>query len=165
MKPRFFSKRIFSLLAGLLAFKTKENTAALLLAIEMLEWLLFSQSSESPRKRSLFVIPCCMLVLVIPLSFLSAQTTLSDLPQELLEKSVETPEFTHSQYFLTQMRVIITYIRLLCMTVHQSIDYYYPLYESIFELRVILSMCGLAVLLGTGFRLYRKFPLISTGIF
>jgi len=58
--------------------------------------------------------------------------------------------FSQGEYFFTQFRVIVTYLRLLFFPVNQSIDYDYPVYKSFFAPQVFLSFIFLAALFGLG---------------
>src|SRR5208283_735042 len=53
-------------------------------------------------------------------------------------------------YLFTQLRVIVTYIRLLFFPINQNIHYDYPVYKSFFAPQVLLSFIFLACLFGFG---------------
>jgi len=59
-------------------------------------------------------------------------------------------------YFMTEMRVITTYIRLLVLPVNQNLDYDYPIYRSFFTAPVFLSFLLLSALFGTAVYLVYK---------
>jgi len=59
-------------------------------------------------------------------------------------------------YLMTEMRVVITYIRLIFLPVNQNLDYDYPTYHSLFALPVFLSFLGLSALLVTSIYLLHK---------
>jgi len=164
VKPAKYYLFAISLFAALLAFKTKENTAALPLMLGAIEWQLFRQSSDSIRKRIYYLIPYCILFLVIPLSFINMHKPLSDLPAEVIEKSYESPDISRSDYFLTEMRVIVTYLRLLVVPVKQSVDYPFVLSGWPIDSKTFLSFLFLAFLLGTGLWMHRRYMLVSLGI-
>lgn len=69
------------------------------------------------------------------------------------------------QYFLTQLKVVVTYIQLLFIPVHQTVEYDYPWAKSFFELPVILSSVFLGLVLTGAVKLYKRFPVMSFGIF
>ncbi len=64
-------------------------------------------------------------------------------------------------YFLTQLRVKFTYLRLLFFPFHQSILYDYPLARSFFDPAVLASIGGLIFLIVLIFRLKSTWPIIS----
>jgi Flp pilus assembly protein TadD, contains TPR repeats len=69
------------------------------------------------------------------------------------------------EYFLTQFRVILTYIRLFILPVNQNLDYDYQLSSGFFQLKTIFSFSLLLAILATGILLFKKYRLISFGIF
>jgi len=69
------------------------------------------------------------------------------------------------RYFLTEANVLVTYLRLFIFPVNLMHDYDYPIVQSLFELRTILSLIVLAVILGVGLRLYKRDRLTSFCIF
>ena len=69
------------------------------------------------------------------------------------------------EYFLTQFRVILTYVRLFVLPVNQNLDYDYPLSTCFFHLKTFLSFSLLLGILATGVLLFKRYRLISFGIF
>jgi len=60
-------------------------------------------------------------------------------------------------YLLTEMRVIVTYVRLLILPVDQNLDYDYPVYTSLFHLPVFFSFLFLAAIFsGAVYLLYKS---------
>ena len=57
-------------------------------------------------------------------------------------------------YLLTQFRVIVTYLRLLVLPVHQNLDYDYPVYRTFFTPPVFLSFLLLAGIFALALYLY-----------
>jgi len=147
------------LFSALLAFKTKENTASLPIAVIAIEFFLFKNLNRSYFKRALLILPSFVLVAVIPLSFTNISKPISisfaELMGELKEASYETPLISRSQYLLTEFSVIMTYFRLLILPINQSLHYIYPLANSFFELKTFLSFSFIMVLLISSF-FYRK---------
>lgn len=70
----------------------------------------------------------------------------------------------HSQYVLTQFNVHWTYLRLFALPVGQSIDYDYPVAETLFEYPTLLSFLGYAVLLVGSILYAKRRPVISFSI-
>jgi len=166
--PRY-SLYILSLLSAFLAFKTKENTASLPLMLVVIEYMLFKKTAVPMKRRILYLIPFFLLILVIPLSFMSLQAihdhNVAGILKEIKETSYESPVISRNQYLITEFRVVATYIRLMLLPVNQSIDYYYPLSKSFFEPGTFLSFCLILVILIISIILFKKFPLISFGIY
>jgi len=134
-----------SLMCALLAYKTKENTATLPLAILLLERILFKNSTSI--KKIIFIIPYFLLLSVIIISFISINKPIGIILQDTIQKSVETQTISRLTYLMTQFRVITTYVRLLFFPAHQSIDYYYPLSKSFFETKTFLSFIFICIII------------------
>ncbi len=72
--------------------------------------------------------------------------------------------FTRKQYFLTQLCVLLTYLRLFFWPANQNLDYDYPVAVTFFHARVIESLLFLLLLVLLAVLAHRKFPLLSLGI-
>lgn len=68
-------------------------------------------------------------------------------------------------YLLTQLSVIVTYIRLLVLPVNQNLDYDYPVSHSLFETAAAGSLLFLLTVLAAGVFAFRKYRIIAFGIF
>lgn len=68
-------------------------------------------------------------------------------------------------YLWTQFKVLLVYIRLAFLPVHQSVDYYFPIVRPYPDVKVVLSFLVLAGLLYAACRLYKRERLMSFGIF
>ena len=69
------------------------------------------------------------------------------------------------EYFFTQFSVILTYIRLFILPINQNFDYDYPLSTSFFQLKTFFSFSLLLGILAAGVGLFKRYRLISFGIF
>ncbi len=74
------------------------------------------------------------------------------------------PDTARWEYFLTQTRVIWTYIRLLFLPIGQNIDYDYALSQSVFEPKTFLAFCGFFILLYGLWLSYRKNRAVFFGL-
>ena len=152
---------LFSVIFAILAMKTKEIAFTLPFIILLYEFSFLSESSKSDLKnfnikRVLYLLPFFLTLLIIPISLIGTDRFLEDTLRGLKESTTATNEISRSDYFFTQMRVIITYIRLLFFPVNQSIDYGYPVYHSFFNTDVLLSFSALVFLLGLGIYLFYR---------
>lgn len=68
-------------------------------------------------------------------------------------------------YFLTELKVIITYLRLVFMPVNQNFDYDYPAATSLFSVPVISSLLLILMILVAAVKILKKYRLISFCIF
>ena len=81
---------------------------------------------------------CCRFWRLSP-SFRSRLRIVGDFDwQDLNAQAGQLP--TRTEYLLTQFNVIRTYLRLLVWPTGQSVDWYYPLSKSLFELPTLLSL-------------------------
>lgn len=69
------------------------------------------------------------------------------------------------EYLFTQFSVLLTYLRLFILPICQNFDYDYPIASSFFELKTFLSFSFLLGILAAGVLLFKKYRLISFGIF
>lgn len=145
---------ILSFLSAILAMKTKENAFTLPLIIALYEFCFFShlpRVSFSPRlrfplsQRLLYLAPMLLTLIIIPLTLMSTTGT-----YQLDPGSYGASVYSRSDYFLTQFRVIITYLRLLFFPAAQNLNYDYPVFKTFFELQVMLSFAFLASLFAFG---------------
>jgi tetratricopeptide (TPR) repeat protein len=72
--------------------------------------------------------------------------------------------FTRKQYILTQLSVLLTYLRLFFWPANQNIDWDYPLASQFFVPKPIASFLILFVLVVLAVLAFRRFRLVSLGI-
>jgi len=129
-----------SLISAILGMRTKEIVFTLPVMLFILEAIFFTGSW---RKRLLFLLPFFLTMLIIPLEFFLHTGEGSGLISRLgraagvTEEGVKIPK---DVYFKPQMRVIITYLRLLFYPVNQRLVYDYPEYRSFLSPPVYISM-------------------------
>jgi tetratricopeptide (TPR) repeat protein len=130
-----------SLISAVLAMKTKEIAFTLPLIIALYELLFFTGSI---KRRFLYLAPFLLTMLIIPLSILGTDRPLGEIIQSIGPATSSYKEFTRGEYLFTELRVVVTYLRLLFMPIEQNIDYDYPIYSSLFTPQVLLSFLFLA---------------------
>ncbi|UFS71039.1 tetratricopeptide repeat protein [Geomonas sp. RF6] len=141
-----------SLLAAVLAMKTKEIAFTLPFAIVLYEILFFGPPR---RERLRWLLPFALTLPIIPLSlvhFGPVDPAVLD-GTERISADLGTPRH---HYLFTQFRVIATYLRLLFLPVRQNLDYDYPLFTSFLEPQVALSFLLLAAILCAAFWLIAR---------
>lgn len=161
-------KRVFlyiaSLVSALLAMSTKEIAFTLPIVIALWEFAFFSGDA---RRRLISLLPFAFTLAVIPLSLLIDDET-------MMSRTGFGEPPSSTDYFFTQIRVIVTYLRLLVFPAGQNLDYDYPVYHTPFEPAVLMSAGLLLALAGLGVILWRRaaknsglalLRLISFGIF
>jgi tetratricopeptide (TPR) repeat protein len=137
--PPAWSWGAAALVMSMLAIMSKEIAFTLPLMAVVLEIMLFrGRLLRSP----LFLALGAALMLIIPLQLLhkSGVHGFSDILSGLQRATVEVQEISRRDYFLTQLRVIVTYLRLLILPVNQNLDYDYPIQHSLFAPQVLASL-------------------------
>lgn len=163
--PLRYKFLILSLVFGLLAFKTKENTAMLPVMIVVSDLIFFKVSKITIKKGIIFFLPYFLILSVIVVSFISFNRPFGEILTETIEKSAETKAISRWEYLFTEFRVMVTYMRLLVLPVKQSLLYYYPISHSLFEVPVLFSFFVIGACLIAGIVMLKYYPLISYGIF
>ena len=154
---------IASLIACLLAFKTKENTATLPLIVAAIDILFFTDLKYT-KERLLIFLPYFAMMVIILLSFININESVEDIFSDMKAASHVTVALSRTQYFLTEQRVIVKYIGLLLFPANQSIDYYYPFSKSLFEPKTFLASILVFVLIVCSIMISKKYPVISFGM-
>jgi tetratricopeptide (TPR) repeat protein len=124
-----------SLFCALMAMNTKEIAFTLPLAVCMYELMFFSGTG---KKRLICLVPLLLTMLVIPLSMLTLAGTGGAL-EDVASATRAGSDLSRAEYFFTELRVIVTYIRLLFLPVNQNLYYDYPVYRTLFTPPVFLS--------------------------
>ncbi len=72
---------------------------------------------------------------------------------------------TAKSYLLTQMRVFLTFMRLLVLPIQQNLDYDYPLSRGILHPPLtLIGMCLIGTIVFLFFKLRKKFPIVAFGL-
>ncbi|BFN37126.1 hypothetical protein [Fidelibacter multiformis] len=156
---------VLSGLSGLLGLFTKQIVFTFPIMILMLEWILYEDIGSFLKKHQKKAI----IIGVIFLSFLLILPLVYKLDFSRIFKTIppqqgHTYTLTPYNYFLTQLRVHMTYLRLIFLPVNQHLDYDYPISESLFEWKVILSGLFLLTLFILAIRYRKKYPVFSIGV-
>jgi tetratricopeptide (TPR) repeat protein len=81
-----------------------------------------------------------------------------------LQQLYREPGISSMHYLLTQCRVMVTYIRLAFFPFNQNLDYDYPVYKSILQAPVFLSVLFLGTIFFFAKHLFLKYRLVSFSI-
>ncbi len=152
----FYGSSIVTALAGMF---TKEIVATLPLMILLYEFFFFRVEKRLNWK---YVVPFLLMLAVIPLTLVYSRTGQAELLRKIAEGSVS---ISRKFYFFTQLRVLVTYLRLLFVPLNQNLVYDYPVCESLWERPALAGGCTVLVILLTGVLLFKKYRLISFSIF
>ena len=130
---------ILTLISGILAFRCKETAYTLPIMLVVAELFLFRGSL---LRNKLFIGCMATLLLAIP-AFRIAQHGLGGLEELLFSLQHSTKEeltYSRTDYLLTQLRVIVSYLRLMILPVNLNLDYDVPLQKSFYSLPVLTSL-------------------------
>ncbi len=148
LTPIFYA---FSILAAIGAAKTKEISFTLPFIILFSEYVFFTQPGKWITRRRLYsLIPYAIVLIIIPLSLfgpelgLWGRASVMDDGFTRVQQILDIKELSPYTYLLTQFTVVPEYIRLFFIPLWQNLDYDYPLYTSLFNLRVIAGFAFLA---------------------
>ncbi len=130
---------VFSFVSGLLSMRCKEIAFTLPFMLVMVEMFVFHGRLLRSR---IFLGGISLLLLVIPAQqiLLHGSLDVSDLLYSISRGTREELTYSRTDYLLTQIRVIVTYIRLMLFPVNQNLDYDYPLLKNFFSKPVIMSL-------------------------
>ena len=152
-KNKYLLYFVFSLLFCILAMKTKEISFTLPVVLIVYECFFF----DGPyRIKAFFLLPFLFTLLIIPLSLINVRVPIGKVLTDISTVSRVQTDISRGDYFLTQISVIITYIRLLFFPINQNLDYDYPIYRSLFQPRVFFCATSLLFLLGISLWLYLR---------
>jgi len=157
-------RTIFFGIAGILiilGILTKEVVITVPVMILACEWILFP-AKDNKRVYVILAVEGVLFYLLFP-KFVHAN--LSSLKNLIPSESHDGDFLTSGHYVLTQMRVFLTFLRILVLPVHQNLDYDYP--ASTGFLHPPLTLVGSGMLLSFIFliiKLRRGVPLMAFGL-
>lgn len=163
---RYLIYLLLSLLTGIFAFISKENTFVLPLVVALIEVCFFSQKISEVKNKALVILPYFLLTIAIFIlvSTVSGKISFSEAVTSL-PPIMENTTVTRNQYLLTQINVIRTYVKLLLVPINQNVDYDYPLTNNFWEITTVLSFIFLLSFLVLAVKIYKKHRQVSFGIF
>ena len=149
---------------AILAFKTKEIAVTLPIAMIICEVFCFYPGYGQRKYAAKIIIPVMLIfaVLIMPAGMLSFGKSLSEVASGIDEISKETVRISRAAYLSTQIRVIVTYLRLLAFPINQNFDYDYPVQSAFLPLLPSLLVLLLILLITLLTR--KKARLVSFGI-
>lgn len=153
---------ILAFASAILGLLTKEETVTLALMLLAVEWILLP---EKISHRQIVWILAIGSIFYCLLFMKLVHGGFNILFQAVPSQSHDGDIVHFGNYVLTQMRVFLTFCRLLVFPVHQNFDYDYPLSAGILHPPLTLAGMGLiGVMIVLVFKLRRDFPLISFGL-
>jgi len=137
---------VLMLLSVVLAMKTKEIAFTLPVAIIACEYMFFGKEGRN----QVLLLPVLGAMLIIPLTLIGIQKPVGDIISDVSQASQETALLTRSEYLYTQLRVIVTYLRLCLFPVNLNLDYDYPIAHSLLLPETLLSLIIVLLFLSLG---------------
>ncbi len=155
-----------SIVCAVMGMLTKEIVFTLPFAIILYDYcFLKTVPWKFEMKDTSLIISFIMLVIFILLFFKVSSVSPLSLFNPVAPDQGYTYSISMKEYFLTQFRVILTYIRLFILPFNQNLDYDYPLSTGFFQLKTFLSFSLLVGILAIGILMFKRYRLISFGIF
>ena len=159
---------VLSILCGVLAFLSKQNTASLPAAIILVEYLFIDRTWQGWKKKILWFTPIFILFVIFVLyvsGFFSGGHEGRGLLEDVSDLMQETETVSRWSYLCTQFNVLVIYIRLLFLPIGQNLDYVYPFKSGFFDAYTPLAFLFLTGLAAIGIWNRKKQPIITFGIF
>ncbi|MGD1152247.1 MAG: tetratricopeptide repeat protein [Syntrophales bacterium] len=154
-----------SILCAVLGMLTKEIVFTLPFALVLYEFSFMKTDTwKFDLKDRGIQVTIIILMLFVALFFHNFSFGIFNPIPPLLNQGYDYP-ITAWEYLLTQFSVILIYIRLFILPVNQNLDYDYPISHSLFEGHTLFGLLSLAGIFVLGILLFRRYRLISFGIF
>lgn len=170
-----------SFLATVGAMFSRENCFTLPLAVVLYEFLFFPSWGNKFVKRMVFLMPFLGTMMIIPFLLYKTSTAVTHTARiaepvysagsrpELFVDAINRISGTESEikrrdFFITQLNVLRTDIRLLFWPASQNLDYDYPVAKRFFEPKTIFSAGFLVILFLIAILVRDRFRMIAFGI-
>ena len=156
-----------SIVCGMLAFLSKQNTASLPGVILLVEYLVVDRTWESwKRKIPWFCLAFAFwgLFILYIIGFFSGGIEGRGLLEDVSDLMQETEYVSRWSYLCTQFNVLVIYIRLLFLPIGQNLDYQYPFKTCFSDGYTPLALAFLMAVIAIGIWNNKKRPVISFGI-
>jgi tetratricopeptide (TPR) repeat protein len=153
-----------SLVSAVLGMLTKEIVFTLPFAILLYDYCFLKTSPwKLEIKGNSFILSFIMLAIFILLFFLLSP--LNNPFNTVQPGQGYSYSISMKEYFLTQFSVILTYLRLFILPINQNLDYDYQISTGFLQLKTFFSFSLLLGILAAGLLLFKRYRLISFGIF
>lgn len=150
-----------ALLSAVCAMLSKEVAFTLPVMITAYELFFFGFSKENIREKTQRLFPFYVIAGIIPLLL---TRDLGDFMWHFKEQVFVTGSFNWI-FFLTYMKVLVTYLALFIFPVDQNIDHDYPLAASLTDVQLVVSAGILLSLIAAGVWLFKRNRMLSFCIF
>jgi Tfp pilus assembly protein PilF len=149
--------RAGSVVALLLAMQTKEYSVMIPILAICIDWLVLKTHLRSAMRRSLPLLLCTPLIPTLVLLISTAQNGGNfDLGNAFHIVNSRDAPLNHWHYVVTQITVIVHYLRLMVWPVGLNIDPEWPIYHSLWQKPVLLSLALLSSLIVIVWRIVHR---------
>jgi len=170
---------IVGMAAAIAAMFCKEFVVTLPVMLALYDFYFFDSSKETIGARCGKLMPFFIIALIVPVLLLRTPTAavgVANIADSHLSQGGGAPQagshinvtrannsIGRGQYFLTELNVVCTYVRLMFLPVNQNFDYDYPLSNQADNKTAVSGMLLFCLLVLAVF-MYRDYRLISFGI-
>jgi tetratricopeptide (TPR) repeat protein len=144
---------LLSLVAALLAMKTKEIAFTLPFVVLLYEFAFFGRPG---MERLASLVPMLLTAAIIPVSMVGVGKLFGVMLSDVDKSAVTGQMLSRWDYLCTQFGVVVTYLRLIFLPVGQNLDYDYPASHSLFEAHTLFSLLLLLTLFSASLLFWRR---------
>lgn len=152
-----------ALAVAFLGLFTKPIIITLPLAFLLCEIFFFDFPKKDWKKILAGLAPFFAMALSVPLLIMVWKLNVLDI-HRYLELTQETAKMTRLEYLLTQFNVVLTYLRLLFVPLHQNLDYDYPIAKSFWIFPTWFSFFVILGILYFAIKMFKRQKLIAFGL-
>ena len=158
----FFTLSFIAAVAGIFS---KEVVASLPLMLFAIEYILFSNQQRRINQRHMVIaLAVCSLVLFVLFRYL-VNAGMNVFTSHFMSESHDGDMITFGNYLLTQMRVFLTFLRLLIFPINQNLEYDYPVSVNIINPPLTLvGLMAIVACLGLIIKYKKKQPIMAFGL-
>jgi tetratricopeptide (TPR) repeat protein len=156
-----------SVVAALAAFLCKQSAASLPLAILLVEYVCYDRTWRGWISKLTWMAPAIFLVALFyaySMGVFRGDVSLGSLLEDVSEKARETRDIGRWQYLVTQFSVMVIYIRLLFLPIHQNLDYMVPFKTGFWDGTTPVAFLFLVGLVALAWWCRNKKPVLTLGI-
>ncbi len=150
---------VIAVVSGLLASFSKETAITLPLMIMTVELFFFRSKNGAGPRRVLFALLFLGFLVLIPAAFRFNYTEM--LLREVPSQSHLGDVLTLPTYLLTQVRVFVTFLRLIFIPAGLNLDHDYPMVHSVGDPAFLGSACVIAGILAGAYYTRQKHPMLT----
>jgi tetratricopeptide (TPR) repeat protein len=154
---------VLAAVAAMLGIISKETAVTIPVMLLASEWILLPQRQDN--KPVVFIVLGMIAAFFALVLMKLVHSGFGLFFQTIPSQSHDNDVITGGNYLLTQMRVFLTFLRLLVWPAHQNLDYDYPLSTGILHPPLtLIGMLVIGTLVFFIFKLRKDFPVMAFGV-